>query len=117
MVASDVGPVPEDCQGGREALLGRIEDLGGADTAASLTVTTSAAVQPPKYFGIADSPSLCLATPMLPIRPDSKLPIPLGTLQKRQPTQLQKAQFDVSFDWAWQTVYHPCALAGTLSVE
>jgi len=30
MVASDVGPVPEDCQGGREALLGRIEDLGGA---------------------------------------------------------------------------------------
>ena len=30
MVASDVGPVPEDCHGSREALLGRIEDLGGA---------------------------------------------------------------------------------------
>ena len=30
MVASDVGRVPEDCHGSREALLGRIEDLGAA---------------------------------------------------------------------------------------
>ena len=30
MVASDVGRVPEDCHGSRDALLGRIEDLGAA---------------------------------------------------------------------------------------
>ena len=30
MVASDVGRVPEDCHGSREALLERIEDLGAA---------------------------------------------------------------------------------------